>query len=122
MARTLSEGDDEQKRAALSAINVISSKELCDAVIALANSAPSWSIRSRAAAALASVRGDALVAQTVAALEKLAAGDSYALVRETALQALHGVAGKDAATFIRTRATEDSEEQVRKAAQTLIAP
>ncbi len=122
LARTLSEGDDEQKRAALSAINVISSKELCDAVIALANSAPSWSIRSRAAAALASVRGDALVAQTVAALEKLAAGDSYALVRETALQALHGVAGKDAATFIRTRATEDSEEQVRKAAQTLIAP
>ncbi len=121
LAKALSDGDEEVRRAVLAAVAERGQEGLEDAIAKLAKSDPSWAVRVRAAETLGKVGRGARKDFVVEALGTVAKGDGYALVRETALVALFGLDRRAAEPILRDIAKSDAELRVRETATRLLS-
>jgi HEAT repeat protein len=119
LTRALAEGDEDVKRAVLSSVTAKSDPKVISAIVDLAKNAPTWPVRVRATETLGRI-GGAARSEVGPALEALASGDAYALVRESALRALAAVDPERAAPVLRKAAASDAEIRVRTMAKELL--
>jgi HEAT repeat protein len=120
LSKALEDGDDETKRAVLTAVGDSKTIGLEEGIAKLAKSDPSWAVRVRAAETLGKVGGGARKDEVVTVLSAVAKSDSYALVRETALRALHAVDPAAARPIAADLAKNDAEARVKETAQQLL--
>ncbi len=129
LARALADGDDDVKRAVLSAATSAEPKstdlqatdEMSDAIATLAKSDPSWAVRARAAESLGRRARGSRKEAAVKVLSAVATDDAYALVRESALLSLAALDRNAALPVLKQAAAKDSEARVRRVADGLLA-
>lgn len=120
LTKALEDGDEDVKRAVLTAVGDSKSEGLEEAIAKLAKSDSSWAVRVRAAETLGRVGKGAKKDMVVKVLSDIGKTDGYALVRETALVALHGVDPAAAEAVLKDVAKSDAELRVRETATKLL--
>ena len=125
LAQALAEGDDDVKRAVLSALTSSQSDELTDAIAALAKTDKSWAVRARAAETLGrrAMWSSGKASHKDAAIRALAVvahDDTYALVREAALVSLASLDRSAALPALKHASAKDSEARVRQVANAIL--
>jgi len=107
------------RRAALATLDA-SDPEAATGVIALLEVEPDWALRALAAETLGRVAAGSSNAQAVAALSQRASKDSFALVREAALESLVLVDPGAAKRVLQVSHDSDPEPRVKARAQALL--
>jgi tetratricopeptide (TPR) repeat protein len=107
------------RRAALATLDA-SDPQSAPAVIALLEVEPDWALRALAAETLGRVAAGSANAQVVAALSQRVSKDSFALVREAALEALVLVDPTAAKRVLQVSHDSDPEPRVKARAQALL--
>jgi len=118
---TLLDPDQAVQRAALEAVARAKVGSPATAVRRLLHSKNPWPIRAHAAQTLGLLGGTGERAPIATALTESAANDSYALVRQAALTALHRVDPAAALALARKMAADDPEPKVRELAKSLLS-
>jgi HEAT repeat protein len=125
LVAALDEGDPEVCKTALSALWMGPSEDpragTLDAVIGLLSRSRSWSIRSRAAAALGRLAAKEPT-RIDESLQKAALEDAFALVREAALRGLAKRGGSSLQSVLDRVAKTDAEPRLRELARKLKQP
>ena len=115
-------GDDDEtvQRTALSLIGEVGSDEAVQAVAKLLCTSEAWAFRVQAARALGLLPQGKVSSVAVEALSKAAREDSYALVRQAAIESLARVAPTQARAVLTQAAQKDPEPRIQELARRLL--
>lgn len=116
----LEDPDPSVKRAALAAVGASRDPRAIGVVTELLQPDVDWPLRVRATEALGEVAAGSANQTAFRALEATAITDSYALVREAAVRALHRVDPSHARTTLERVVANDPEPKVRNVAKGLL--